>query len=535
MATFTRRTMLQFAGAVGVGVGLSACSGGGTGRGASPADAAAWPTYQAAKGPKPDLASTVKGGGEDAFFNYPSELATTVTDKPGDGSTISSLILTYSPPIAGAASNQMWSAINKALNADVRLNMIPASEYGSKLAAITASNDLPDTMLMTALPRAKQFVKAKCADLTDYLSGDAILEYPNLAAIPTYAWQVMGRVNGGIYGIPLPRGRVPGVLHVNRTVLGGAEAPDPWTKDQFVQAMTSVTSGDRYGLGVWSGEPYLVDLFAGAFGAPNTWDLRNGQFSPAQASDPYREAIAFATDLFKRGLFHPSSSSASQNDIMNDYYASKIIGVEGSFANYSTGIYFQRVGERFTTDLGPIFAPDFRNSLSDGMFGYTVFKQADPERIKMLLRICDYLAAPYGSVEWELVHLGVEGAHFTRTDGGYELTKLADAENQNTVGFKYLANPMEIIQVPGNKDATKRAFEVFEKLVKAGTPDPSASLDSDTLDTAGPTLLQKYYDATVAIVSGRADISSWDKTLAEVKAAGGDKIAEELATSAAAH
>ena len=39
-----------------------------------------------------------------------------------------------------------------------------------------------------AAPNLPDFFKARCADLTPYLSGDAAKDYPNLAAIPTYAW-----------------------------------------------------------------------------------------------------------------------------------------------------------------------------------------------------------------------------------------------------------------------------------------------------------------------------------------------------------
>ena len=48
---------------------------------------------------------------------------------------------------------------------------------------------------------------AKAVDLSDHLAGDAILDYPNLANIPTDCWDV-GRFNGRIYGLPSPRGAV---------------------------------------------------------------------------------------------------------------------------------------------------------------------------------------------------------------------------------------------------------------------------------------------------------------------------------------
>ncbi|WP_116951774.1 extracellular solute-binding protein [Jiangella endophytica] len=536
MSQPSRRTFLQFAVAAGIGAGLGACStgSGSTGNNGSSAGPAPWPTFKAAAGPTPDLRSTIEGGGPDAFLRYPDQIVATITEPPGDGSVVEALIPTYSPPPTPVAGNVLWSAINAALDADVRLNLVPVSEYGDRLATVTASNDLPDTMLITDLPRARQFVQAKCADITDFVSGDAILEYPNLAAIPRYAWQAMGRVDGRIYGVPLPRGRQSQTIHVNRSALDAVGAADPWTRDEFAEAMHAVTRDGRYGIGIQSGSNYVMDIWAGGFGAPNRWEIVDGEFVQAEASDAFYEALDFVRGMYADGLFHPGSGSLSQNDLMNEYYAQNVVCVAGNFTNYSTGTYFERVGDRFVTDIAPIFAPDYKNWLGAGLFGYTVFKQADPDRIRMLLRLCDYIAAPYGSAEWELLNHGVEGEHFTRgADGAIAKTPLADTENWNTVPFKYIADSMDIIQVPGNEDATRRAFEYVETVVPSGTVNPAVGLASDTLDRQGAALEQRFTDAVIAIVTGREDISTWADVAEEVRRDGGDAIAAELAESAA--
>ena len=51
-----------------------------------------------------------------------------------------------------------------------------------------------------------QFVQAQCSDLTPYLAGDAAKDYPNLAAIPGYAYKGAGGVfDNRLYGIPIHR------------------------------------------------------------------------------------------------------------------------------------------------------------------------------------------------------------------------------------------------------------------------------------------------------------------------------------------
>ncbi|ASN22037.1 extracellular solute-binding protein [Arthrobacter sp. YN] len=531
----SRRNVLQFlgAGALGAAFGpaLVSCSTGG-GSTASGSTMAPWPTFAKAVGPKPDLPSTLGPNGIDGFFKYPTDLAQSVTKTVGDGSKVSSLILSYSPPPNPAPQNIRWAAINKATNTDIQLNIVPASEYTQKLSTITASNDLPDTMLIPAsppMPRAKQFVQAKCQDLTEYLSGDNILEYPNLAALPRYAWEAMGRIDGGIYGIPNPRARTGGVLHVNRDLFDAAGAPEPWTKEQFTKSLRDVTKGPTYGLGAFAGWDFSLDTLAGPLGAPNLWKEENGAFTATRQTPEFRAGLELARDLYKEGLYHPSSNTASQNDMMNQYYAKNVAAVPGNFMNYANGTFFDRVGGNFRTDVGVPFGTEMTSWLGSGIFGYTVFKKADPERIKMLLRLCDYLAAPYGTVEWELVQKGVEGQHFKRTPDGLEMTKLASSENANTTPVSYIAKAQEFIQVPNKPEATKRAFEVYEKIVSNGTANPALGLDSETMEREESDILRKLSDVSNAIVTGRSDISAWDSAIEVYNTGSGKKIREELA------
>ncbi|WP_234045080.1 hypothetical protein [Streptomyces adelaidensis] len=89
-------------------------------------------------------------------------------------------------------------------------------------------------------------------------------------------------------------------------------------------------------------------------------------------------------------------------------------------------------------------------------FGHTVLKKAKKERIELLLRVLGHLAAPFGSEEWELVHYGVEGTHFTRgQDSSPQATKLGEVENNTNLPLKYLAEGPQVLFVPGMPDAVR--------------------------------------------------------------------------------
>ena len=531
-----RRTLLKFAGAsalaAATGPALIGCgsSGNGGNVGNAGTDLAPWPTYVRTPGPKADLVGEGEGA-QDAFFRYPDKLVPSVSEKPGDGSEITAMIPTYSPPPQPVENNVLWQAINEALGVKLKLNLVPIAEYQQKLATLMAANDMPDIVLITgAVARIREFVAAKCADLTPHLSGDNVKPYPNLANIPTYSWRGMGRIGGKIYGIPITRGRMPGVLHVNRDQLNRVGAKDTWSEDEFVAAMKALTNGRNYGYGAISTDLGFPQ-FGMALGAPNNWAVDSaGAFTSSYEAPEYKRAIELAAKVYAAGVFHPTSLTGQLNDIMNVYYAGNVSSVLGSFYNYAQGIYINRVGNRFTTDIALPFGGKNTSWMGNGVFGYTVFKQAPADRIKLLLRICNFLAAPYGTTENELINYGVEGKHFTRGENGPTMLPLSAQENNNSVPIaKYICDSPDIIQVVGNEQATRRAFEIQSKLLTAGIVDASAGLSSPTYDRQYPALYQSMLDAMKSIVTGRADISSWDAAVQKFKDGGGKTIADELA------
>ena len=94
----------------------------------------------------------------------------------------------------------------------------------TKFSTLITGDDLPDLIvpalfLPNGVPAGignlPQWMAAKCTDLTPYLGGDAVKEYPNLADIPTRCWQCV--YNGGIYGVPVPRGAIGAYSSAART------------------------------------------------------------------------------------------------------------------------------------------------------------------------------------------------------------------------------------------------------------------------------------------------------------------------------
>ena len=67
-----------------------------------------------------------------------------IAEPPGTGGRVDVLIAAYYPPPTPFEQNPTWHAVNTRLNADVRMNIIPATDWRTKFATTMAGGDLPD-------------------------------------------------------------------------------------------------------------------------------------------------------------------------------------------------------------------------------------------------------------------------------------------------------------------------------------------------------------------------------------------------------
>jgi putative aldouronate transport system substrate-binding protein len=198
----------------------------GTPAGGTPAPAAGKPAATAAKPSNASLVPTFvpfpnkpkadfPSQGDpylDGYVNYPMNPTKSMSaEPPGTGSTVTSMTIGLFPPPTPFENNPAWQEINKQLNADFRINIVAPGDYVAKLATVMAGNDLPDLLFfyyssqtaITAVAGVPQFLEAQAADLTPYLAGDAVKDYPSLANFPTRAWTNSGSVfNGRIQMVP---------------------------------------------------------------------------------------------------------------------------------------------------------------------------------------------------------------------------------------------------------------------------------------------------------------------------------------------
>src|SRR5215212_9780718 len=155
--------------------------------------AASAATTPAAGGAATTAAAAVNGvvpggapGVPDIYMSLPPVFKST-SRVPGNGKTVKVTVFSSGQPTAKEkGQNKFWQELEKRLGVTWDCTIIPSSSYPEKLAVLSASGDMGDLVLvdLNATPDQNKLIQQGAyTDLTPYLSGDALKEFPNLAKI----------------------------------------------------------------------------------------------------------------------------------------------------------------------------------------------------------------------------------------------------------------------------------------------------------------------------------------------------------------
>jgi putative aldouronate transport system substrate-binding protein len=525
--------------------------------GAQSASKSLFPTYLPIKnGPKPDYHDD-NPLFSDAFDNYPKNPAkANDSTPPGSGGTINVLTAAYFPLPTIKDQNPTWQTVEKQLNATMNMNIITGSDYRLKFPTIMASDDLPDVMHIffgyTLAPQLPDFFKAKCADLTPYLSGDAAKDYPNLASIPTAAWKnSISAVNGALYLIPIhrPMFSIPpqaGNLFKNVDLWDGELGKDfvPKSADDFKRALQQLTKPqqNQWGIGSWGVGQTLFGLgsFIQMFGAPNNWKLDSaGKLVKDRETEEYKAAVGFMRDLFTAGVYWPNSIQSSGN--VRDDFAGKrfVVSPEGQGNSY---VDFAQRGLKVTPPSKFAMIDPFAATagtkpityLGTGFVSMNALKKNSPEKIKEILRIMNWLAAPFGSQEDLLLTYGVKDQDYTLDDQGNPKTTPEGTGRAGYVPWRYIAqHPWAYYQadVPG---FAKASYDMEHASIPIGIDDPTNGYYSPMAYGKGVQADNTFWDGVRDIILSRRPLTDYDGLVADWKGAAGDTIRKEYTDAIAA-
>ena len=541
-SAFNRRKLIAGAGGaaalIGSG-GLSACSGssgsgGSSGNAASVNAAVGLPTYIPYTGLKPDLPGTEEGV-DPAFRNFPKDNPKSVPEVPGKGGTMTGMANIYFAVPPGPDQNSYWRGLNERLGVELDLQMVSNADYLQKFPTTIAGNDLPD-MLQTPngspppVPNMPQLLDKRFTNLTEHLSGDAIKDYPNLANIPTRTWKATV-YNGGIYGIPIARGAIGNYHFIRRDLFEAVGvSPEPKSYDELVETTKALTDPKkrRWAFGLFNQPRQLLGRMNDE---PNVWRNDGGKLTHVYETENYAKTVDDLTTMWKSGVMHPDSFNPAQPFKQLFNAGTVAINAADGYPGWIQYILDNASNPDFELGLMPVYKREGGELANwangSGFFSITLLKQQeDPERIKEILRVLNWLAAPFGTEEYKYRLYGEEGVDHTLDSAGNPvLTKTGTA---NTVlPIRYLADSPYTIYVPGRpQDADiQHAYQSLE--IPTGIDNPTIGLYSNTASSKNATADKAFTDGVNDIVQGRRQQSELKNLISTWRSSVGDAMRKE--------
>jgi putative aldouronate transport system substrate-binding protein len=170
---------------------------------------------------------------------------------------------------------------------------------------------------------------------------------------------------------------------------------------------------------------------------------------------------------------------------------------------------------------------------STGILGYSLLKQAPPERIKEMLRILNWLAAPMGSQEYLLMNYGLKDVHWTPDDKGNPILN-GRGKVDALVPWRYITQgPVALYYTkdPQYGSIMQQAEQAMFPFISSNAVDGYYSPTSQS-KSAG--LLLEMSGKINDIVVGHQPFSAYDQAVREYLDGGGSQIRSEFEQQIAA-
>jgi putative aldouronate transport system substrate-binding protein len=474
-----------------------------------------------------------------AFFHYPANPRRLFDSPPGKGGTVSALVPALTAQLLNPSANGHWQAINERVGATLKISGNNGPAYLQMVQTAIAGGEIPDIMQVTGtaqLPDLPQLLRAKFTDLTEYLSGDAVSDYPSLAAIPSYSWAT-AIVDGAVYGLPATQPIAPVNVIIRRDMFDEFGVDPACASGKDLMSVSQAMTRPQKNCWAWGQDPasVLVPIAQQMLGVPNQWAKSDGRFVNSAEAPETKQAIDFVTQMWKNGVIHPDAIASPVQ--YPTWFAGKTISMTtGALGSWKLRILSLMSEGLPGVTCDGLLLPQFdgggvaRYWMGKSTRGLTALKKASPDRIRELLAIMDWMAAPFGTDEYLVNTYGVEGINYT-LDGTDPVPITDHEETLNWVNF--LTRCAEPLYFPGQVDVVKRQYELQQQQIPTASANPADSLFSGTQLKLGAKLDKLLRDGMTDIITARKPLSSWDAIVRQWRDGGGAAIAKELAASEA--
>lgn len=536
--TFLGGVALLGAAAMGSGT-LAGCSTRNTGSNPDRASGKVeLPSYIPYTGVRPDAPATDTGAAP-YYRTFPSNPPAFLgdSDTPMSGGSIKLLTFMNAIP-KPVGENLWWQGINKALGGEITMDGAAIGDYQAKFQVMVAGGEFTDLAVLEPqkTPSLAGLLASKFQDLTDYLSGDAIKDYMGLANIPQVAWRNCV-YNNGIYLIPIQR------FSLKRSYLVRADLarkygvnPVPATGQELLDTLRGLSDlrSNRWATAHVFG---LLDLINEMQGTPNQWSVTDGKFTKDYETEEFEESLAIVAKVWKDNLIHPVAFEANFTLKIQDLYDRGVTpffpGAPQWAGNAGSAL---KVDPSAETVAIPVPTWDGKRAagrwLGTGAPYLTAVKKAEPERIKEVLRVVNWMSAPFGTREFMLFKYGIEGHDYT-VDANGAFTTTDTGKVETPTGLYYAGSAAIVHHHSLFPDLSKAEYDSEVLAMKTAVELPTIGLESLTDQNKGASLTKQMTDLQSDIIQGRKKVSRWADGVQSWRANGGDTIRREYEKSLA--
>jgi len=496
-------------------------------------------------------------GVPDIYSSLPAVFKST-SRIPGNGKPVRVTVFSSGQPTAKEkGQNKFWQELEKRLGVTWDCNIIPSSSYAEKLAVLSASGDMGDLVLvdLNSTPDQNKLIQQGAyTDLTSYVTGDAIKDYPNLAKFPPQLWK-NSSIRGKNYGVPRPRFLTTTGALWRKDWAQKFGNPSPQNADDFYKMLDNFTNKDPDGDGqknTWglgdanlAGSSPFSALAAhttvmGMFKVPYPWKQNSdGSLSYFIETPEYKKYLDYMTKIWAAGMYYPDTLTQTSDQNRNNFVSGKYGGMIDTVTGIPNASGRRAAAKAINpnADVVMLIPPgaDGGKGYHYGGPGYFALAMIpskagkDPERVKELLRILDYFAAPFGSEEWVFTLYGIEGVDYTKqADGSLVLT---DAGKNEIGDLNYIMQTQPVLYYPAYPDQAPLVQSTIKELLANVYNNPALTAYSATWVTKQSELNTVINDGINAIVTGRQPASALDKVISDWKSRGGETVAKEFAAS----
>lgn len=409
----------------------------------------------------------------------------------------------------------------------------PAANYAEKVSVILSGKDLPDAI---KLPRT--------AELYDYADqgmllalDDYLKDYPNLVnAIPQKAWDVMKGSDGKIYGIPVWTSEHRYNFIIRGDWLDKLGLKEPTTLDELHDVYTAFVKNDPDGNGVADTYGLMgtgLETFEPIFGAFGVMGVHRGYFyedtdgtlKPMATHPKAKEALKLLQDWYKEGLIHPEWITIKAESELNERGMKNQFGsthrwwtwepkIETEMRKIDPNVEWRRIAP----PVGPYGQSGVRGV---GLVNFPVAILSTCERPEEVLKLFDWLHTEEGMMT---AYSGVQGLHWEkREDGSFHTLPQFDTDAKWIQWYACFENEqpllmMETYLVQSRRDSLKWNIvtNAADGIVTEAEKMYSADLNL---------LVEEVYGQ---IITGKADIDSFDKFVEEYNRLGGAEWTEQV-------